>query len=128
VPALQSYDFATIRVAPRVDREEFVNAGVIVYCREQRFLGAQVHLDETLLRSLWPEADIDSVRQHIEALRKVCAGDPDAGPIAKMTARERFHWLVAPRSTVIQISPVHTGLCDSPEAALQELFRRLVLR
>jgi hypothetical protein len=127
VPALNSFDFATIRVVPRVDREEFVNAGVIVFCLGQDFLQALVYVDEARLNALWPDLDLNLVRQHLDAFPKICAGGPEAGPIAKLSARERFHWLVAPRSTVIQISPVHSGLCELPEIALNELFRQLVL-
>jgi hypothetical protein len=115
-----------IRVVPRVEREEFVNAGVIVFCPERRFLKAMVHLDEGRLQALWPEVDAGAVRQHIETLPKICAGEADGGPIAQRPLRERFHWVVAPRSTVIQISPVHTGICESPQAVLEELFHRLV--
>jgi hypothetical protein len=124
VPA--AYDFAAIRVVPRVDREEFVNVGVIVYCPEHKFLRARVHVDEARLKALWPDLDLDLVRQHLEAIPKICAGARDAGPIAAMSVAERFHWLVAPRSTMIQISPVHSGLCESPEPLLEELFARLV--
>jgi len=127
VPALSSFDYAVLRVAPRVEREEFVNAGVIVFCLERNYLDALVHVDEVRLRALYPELDIDSVRRHLEAFPKVCAGGPDAGPIGKLSARERFHWLASPRSTVIQISPVHSGLCESPEDALKELFERMVV-
>jgi hypothetical protein len=124
VPA--AYDFAAIRVVPRVDREEFVNAGVIVHCPELKFLRARVHVDQARLIALWPELDLDLVRRHLEAIPKICAGARDAGPIAAMSVAERFHWLVAPRSTMIQISPVHSGLCESPEPLLEELFGRLV--
>ena len=127
MPALHSFDFATIRVVPRVEREEFVNAGVIVFCLGRKFLQAMVHVDPVRLKALWPELDVDLVRQHLDAFPKISAGDAEAGPIAKLTARERFHWLVAPRSTMIQISPVHSGLCESPEAALEEMFRQMVL-
>jgi len=127
VPALHSFDFATIRVVPRVEREEFVNAGVIVFCLGQKFLRALVHVDPIRLTALWPELDLDLVRQHLEAFPKICDGDVEAGPIARLTPRERFHWLVAPRSTMIQISPVHSGLCESPEFALQEMFQQMVL-
>jgi DUF3037 family protein len=126
VPELSSFDYATLRVVPRVEREEFVNAGVIVFCLEQDFLGARVHVEESRLKALWPELDIDLARQHLEAFPKICAGDPAAGPIARLTRRERFHWLVAPRSTIIQVSPVHSGLCESPEQSLEQLFRRLL--
>jgi len=121
-----SFDYAVLRVVPRVEREEFLNAGVILFCLEKRFLGARVHIDGRRLAAVWPDLDLDMVRQHAEAFVKVCRGDPEAGPIAQLSQRERFHWLVAPRSTVIQVSPVHTGLCDSPEAALNQLFRELV--
>lgn len=121
-----AYDFAAIRVVPRVDREEFVNAGVIVYSPELKFLCARVHVDEARLTALWPQLDLDLVRRHLEAIPKICAGARDAGPIAALNVAERFHWLVAPRSTIIQISPVHSGLCESPEPLLEELFGRLV--
>jgi hypothetical protein len=123
VRALQSFDFAVIRVVPRVEREEFVNAGVILFSLGQKFLGARVHLDETRLKALWAELDIEAVKNHLEAFPNVCAG---AGPIGKLSLRERFHWLVAPRSTVIQISAVHSGLCEAPALKLDELFRQLV--
>ena len=128
MPAQNSFDFATIRVVPRVDREEFVNAGVIVFCLRQKFLRALVHADEAMLSALWPELDLSLLRENLAVFPKICSGAPDGGPIAKLSLRERFHWLVAPRSTVIQISPVHSGLCESPEAVLEELFRQLVLR
>ena len=126
MPELSSFDYATLRVVPRVEREEFVNAGIIVFCLEQDFLGARVHVEEPRLKALWPELDIDLARQHLEAFPKICAGDPAAGPIARLTRRERFHWLVAPRSTIIQVSPVHSGLCESPEQSLEQLFRQLL--
>lgn len=126
MPALSSFDYAVLRVVPRVEREEFVNAGVIVFCLEQRFLEARVRVDEPRLKALWPEIDLDLVRQHLEAFPKICAGDPAAGPIARLTQRERFHWLVAPRSTIIQVSPVHSGLCETPAQAMEQLFRRLL--
>ena len=126
MPEPSSFDYAVVRVVPRVEREEFVNAGVIVFCLDQDFLGARVHVDEPRLKALWPDVDIDLVRQHLEAFPKVCAGDPAAGPIARLTRRERFHWLVAPRSTIIQVSPVHSGLCETAEQSLEQLFRRLL--
>jgi hypothetical protein len=122
----EAYDFAAIRVVPRVDREEFVNAGVIVYCPTLKFLAAKVHTDEGRLAALWPDLDVELVRQHLETIPRICAGARDAGPIAALSVAERFHWLVAPRSTIIQISPVHSGICASPEPVLEELFGRLV--
>lgn len=125
--AMLSYDYAILRVVPSVEREEFVNAGVVLHCPERAFLDCRVHVDEQRLPSLRPALDLDVIRQHLEAFPKICAGDSDAGPIAGLSRRERFQWLVAPRSTIIQVSPVHSGVCESPETALDEIFRRLVL-
>jgi hypothetical protein len=125
-PELSPYDFAVIRIVPRVDREEFVNAGVVVFCPARKYLKAKVLVDEARLRALWPEVDVPLLRRHLEPFPEVCAGEPDAGPIAAKPLRERFHWVVAPRSTMIQISPVHTGICESPDGVLEELFARLV--
>ena len=127
MPALSSFDYAILRVVPRVEREEFVNAGVLLFCLERDFLAARVEVNEPRLRALWPGTDIELVRQHLEAIPRICAGSPDGGPIARLSLRERFHWLVSPRSTILQVSPVHSGLCDSPERALDELFRQMVL-
>jgi hypothetical protein len=85
-------------------------------------------MDDHRFRALWPEQDLSVIRQHVEAFARICSAEPKAGPIARLSRRERFHWMVAPRSTVIQVSPVHTGLCEDPEATIDELFRRLVLR
>ncbi len=126
MPARSSFDYAVIRVVPRVERGELVNAGVILFCLERDFLQARVEVNEPRLRALWPEIDVELVRQHLEAIPKICAGAPDSGPIGRLSLRERFHWLVAPRSTIIQISPVHVGLCVQPERALDELFRQAV--
>jgi len=126
MPAPSSFDYAIIRVVPRVERGELVNAGVILFCLEQDFLQARVEVNEARLRALWPEIDLELVRQHLEAIPKICAGSPEAGPIARLSLRERFHWLVAPRSTMIQVSPVHSGLCETPERALDELFGQTV--
>ena len=122
-----SFDYAVLRVAPRVEREEFVNAGVILFCLERKFLGARVHVDEDRLRALWPQVEIELVRTRLEAVVKVCIGATDGGPVARLSQRQRFHWLVAPRSTILQVSAVHTGMSENPEACLEELFRQLVL-
>lgn len=116
-----TFDYAILRVVPRVDREEFINAGVVVFCLEKRYLEARILLNTDRLRALWHEADVDMVRKHLDAIPRICAGDPDAGPIAKLSQRERFHWLTAPRSTIIQPSPVHTGVCDSTGGVLDRL-------
>jgi hypothetical protein len=121
-----SFDYAVLRVVPRVEREEFVNVGVIVFCLEKRTLQARVHIDEARLRALWPALDLEAVRHHVHAVERICAGDPEAGPIAALPLRERFHWLVAPRSTIIQTSPVHTGICTEPTGIIDRLFDQLV--
>ena len=126
MPATHSYDFAAIRVVPRVDREEFVNAGVVVFCRTLKFLKARTEVNEQRLRALWPDLDLTSVREHLEIIPAICAGNREGGPIAALPMADRFHWLVAPRSTIIQISPVHSGICETPEPVLDELFGRLV--
>lgn len=125
--AKSSFDYAVLRVTPRVERGEFVNAGVILFSLEKKFLGARTHVDEARLLALWPDLDVPMVRLHVEAFARICAGDEDAGPIAKLSIRQRFHWLVAPRSTIVQVSPVHSGICEAPEKALEDLFARLVL-
>ncbi|HEY0513389.1 MAG TPA: DUF3037 domain-containing protein [Thermoanaerobaculia bacterium] len=126
MPALSSFDYAILRVVPRVERGEFLNAGVVLFCLERDFLQARVEVDEPRLRALWPGTDLELVRQHLEAIPRICAGAPDGGPIARLTLRERFRWLVAPRSTMLQVSPVHAGLSDDPERALDELFEQMV--
>jgi hypothetical protein len=120
------FQYAIVRVVPRVERGECVNAGVVVFCRARRFLEARVELDEARLRALAPDVDLDAVHAHLDALRRIAAGDPGAGAIAALPASERFHWLVAPSSTIIQCSPVHTGLTDDPEAELERLLAQLV--
>ena len=126
MPETVSYDYAVIRVVPRVDREEFINAGVILFCAERNYLAARVHLDPNRVTALWPEADTALLWRHLEAIPRICAGEPEAGPIATLRKRERFHWLTSPRSTMIQVSTVHNGLCEGPEALLDDLFEKLV--
>jgi hypothetical protein len=120
------FSYAIIRVVPRVERGECFNAGVVLYCRQRDFLGARVQLDERRLSALAPDARAEDVRPHLEALVRVAAGDPDAGAIATLPASERFGWLVAPSSTIIQPSEVHTGLSNDPQATLEQLFAELV--
>ncbi len=124
---LHSFDYAVLRVVPRVDRAEFINAGVILFCLQQKFLSARVHLSEARISALWPQLEIAPLKQHVDACTRICAGDKSAGPIAHLSVRERFHWLVAPRSAVIQVSPVHSGLCEDPAPTLERLFSELVL-
>jgi hypothetical protein len=121
-----TFDYAVVRVVPRVERGEFLNVGVIVFCLSRKLLLVKILMDETRLRLMWPDADFATVKQHLESFPRICAGAADAGPVAQLSARERFHWLVAPRSTIIQTSPVHSGLCTSPEEELVRLFHQLV--
>jgi hypothetical protein len=126
VPALCTYDYAIVRVVPHVERGEFINAGVIVACASKGFLKCQVDLDESRMRALDPSVDLESIRAALEAIPAICAGGAGAGPIGRLSLRERFDWLVAPRSTSIQMSPVHAGRCTDLEAALQHLMERMV--
>jgi hypothetical protein len=121
-----SFDYAVIRVVPRVERGELINAGAIVSCPTQGYLAARIALDAARLAALWPAVDIAEIEAALALIPQIAAGDPRGGPIAALPRGERFHWLVAPRSAVIQTSPVHTGLCDDPGAVLDQLIVRLV--
>lgn len=122
-----SYDYALIRVVPRVERGECMNVGVVLFCRTRTFLGARIALDETRLLAFFPSAEVEDIRAQLYAIAKIVEGDAEAGPIAALSQAERFHWLVSPRSTIVQPSPVHSGLCDDPAAALEHLFQTIVL-
>jgi Protein of unknown function (DUF3037). len=123
-----SYDYAMIRVIPSLERGECLNVGVILFCRMRRFLDAQVAVDRAKLRLLAPTLDMEPLDQQLEYLVRVCRGVAGSGPIGQLSQSERFHWLVAPRSTIIQPSEVHSGLCNAdPAAILQRLMQRLVL-
>lgn len=126
--ARSPYDYAIVRVVPRVEREEFVNVGAIVFARTRDFLACAIELDAAVVRALAPAADLDAIAGHLDAFAAVCAGAPDAGPVAALPAPDRFHWLTAPRSTVIQTGPIHVGVTDDPAAALRELIARRVRR
>ena len=115
-----------MRVVPRVERDEFVNAGAIVFCRTRRFLAARIELDRSRLAALAPWLDVAEVERHLAIIPLVCAGGAAGGPIGLLPQADRFHWLVAPRSAMIQTSPVHAGLCDDPAAALEEIVAQLV--
>ena len=121
-----SYDYAVIRVVPRVERQEFVNAGVILWCQEQDALEARVELDVARLHTLDATVDLDAVRRHLASIEIICAGGSDAGPIGKLSKRERFDWLVAPRSTIIQTSAVHSGRCNDVAATMERLLDSMV--
>lgn len=122
-----SFDYAIVRVVPRVERQEFINAGVVAFSLEKKFLAARIRLDEQRLKALWPDADVALIRDHLTAFERICAGDPEAGPVAILSQRERFHWLVSARSTIIQTSPVHSGLCDGTDGILDQLEQRFLV-
>jgi Protein of unknown function (DUF3037) len=121
-----TYDYAVIRVVPRVERGEFVNAGVIVCCASKKYLEARVELDEARLLALDPSADVGTIRANLATIPLICAGGPEAGPIGRLSLRERFDWLVAPRSTMIQTAAVHMGRCDGVDSVLERLLDRMV--
>jgi hypothetical protein len=120
------YDYAIIRVVPKVEREEFINVGVIVSCKGKNFLEARIELDEQRLMALDSTLDIESIRAHLATIPAICAGGEQAGPIGQLSQRNRFRWLVSTRSTIIQTSPVHTGRCDNPSAVLERLLETMV--
>jgi hypothetical protein len=123
-----TYDYAIVRVVPRVERGEYVNAGIILSCDVERFLQACIELDERILLALDPEVDLDLIRRTLAAIPAICTGGADAGAIGRLSARERFHWLVAPRSTMVQTSPVHTGRCTDLNSVLSHLMATMVRR
>ena len=128
MPEMRTYDYAIVRVVPRVDRGEFINAGIILSCDVERILLARILLDEDALLALEPAVDLASVRTGLACIPLICAGGEAAGPIGRLSARERFHWLVSPKSTILQTSPVHTGQCSDCESALDHLMDRAVRR
>ena len=127
MPARNSYDYALVRLVPHVERGECINVGIILFCRTRRFLGALIHLDEQRALALAPLIDLEFVCQHLDRIPLICAGGELAGSIGRLSQSERFHWLVSPRSTIIQTSHVHSGLCSDPENTLQHLFQKMVL-
>ena len=122
----KSYDYAIVRVVPRVERGEFINAGIILFCSELSYLEACIELDEVRLTALDPLVDIEEVRSHLAMIPRIASGGESAGAIGKLTQRERFHWLVSPRSTVVQVSPVHTGRMTDPAVIMENLMKTLV--
>jgi hypothetical protein len=125
-PPPNPFQYAIVRVLPRIERGECLNVGVILFCRARRYLGARIALDERRLAAFAPDLDPAVIRPHLDAIQRIAAGDPAAGPIAQLGHAERFHWLVAPSSTIIQPSEVHTGLCDDPAVELDRLVAALV--
>lgn len=124
--ALASYDYAIVRVVPRVERGEFLNVGVILFCRSRRFLSTRIVLDVNRLSGFAPSLDTAEVQHYLDMLVLVSIGGKEAGPIGQLSQSERFHWLVSPRSTIIQTSPAHSGLCADPEVVMQELMEKMV--
>jgi Protein of unknown function (DUF3037) len=122
MPGLHSYDYAFVRVVPRIDRGEYVNVGVILFCRTLRYLDAKIHVNEVKVAALTPPFDLAMLQTHLSYIPRICAGD---GPIGQLGQAESFHWLVAPHDTVIQTSPVHSGLCSDPAAALERLMEAM---
>lgn len=120
------YSYAIVRVVPRVERGEQLNVGVILYAPEKRFLAAQIEFDPDRVRVLAPKADLSLIEQHLRSFQGIADGSIEAGPLAALPQSDRFHWLTAPRSTIIQTSPVHTGICADPEAALDDLLNDFV--
>ena len=126
MPAPCSFDYAIVRVVPHVEREEFVNVGAIVFCEAREFLGARFDLDEARLLALAPDVDVELVKRHLAAIPRICEGGVVAGAIGRLTMRERWRWLVSPRSTILQTSPPHAGIGDAPAAALEHLVATMV--
>ena len=122
-----SFEYAVIRLVPQVEREEFLNVGVILYCRQHKFLQMKFTLDEQRLKTTFPFADINEIRQHLLAFEQICKGDINAGPIAVLDIASRFRWLTAKKSTTVQTSDVHPGLCKDPAETLVKLHGQLVL-
>ena len=127
MPERYSFDYAVVRVVPRVERGEVLNAGVILFCSTAAFLDSRIELDRDRLRAIAPSIDCDTVENYLQTIPKICAGGGEAGSIGTLPQRARFHWLVAPRSTIIQTSPVHSGVHHDLRAALDGLFEKLVL-
>lgn len=125
-PERAPFAYAVIRIVPRVDREEFVNVGVVLYSRPRKFLGMRTGIDPARLRALWPDLDIEAVQRQLDIICQVAEGDAAGGSISRLPAAERFGWLSAPASTIVQPGPVHAGLAEDPEAALEALFAELV--
>lgn len=121
------FAYTVLRAVPRVERGEFINVGVVLFCRERRFLQARIGLDAARLQILAPESDAAEIRAQLEAIVRVADGDAGAGPIARLSQSERFHWISSPHSTIVQRSEAHTGLTDDPATTLEHLFRTLVL-
>ena len=120
------YSYAIVRVVPRVERGECINVGVVLFAPTRRFLGVRIEIDPVRLRALAPDVDLPLVERHLRTFEAICEGRPEGGPVSALPASDRFHWLTAPRSTIIQTSPVHVGCATDPRRALEELLQELV--
>ena len=127
MPAKYLFEYAVVRIVPRVEREEFLNTGIILYCKDQKFLKVKYSLDEKRLQSLCKDLDCDEVKEHLVSFEKICNGEPSGGPIAALDLPSRFRWLTATRSTIVQTSKVHPGFCDDPNEMLEKLHQQMVL-
>jgi hypothetical protein len=126
VPALLTYDYAIIRAVPRVERGEFINVGVVLWCSANRYLKARISINEAKLRALDPNVDLETIQKTAFAIPVICDGGSDAGELGKLPLSERFHWLVAPRSSSLQTSAVHAGRCTNLDTALEKIFNEMV--
>ncbi len=127
MPEKQLFEYAVIRVVPRVEREEFINVGIILFCAKQKFLGATIALNEAKILAIAPDIEIDFVKDNLNAIINICRGGGDAGPIGQLDNASRFRWLTATRSTVVQASKVHPGFCSDANETLNKLTQQLVL-
>ena len=127
-PSRSSFSYAALRVVPDIEREEFLNAGLILFCRPREYLAARTSLDARALDAVRPGSDVDAIREQLELAGRIAAGEVSAAPFATMSQSERFHWLTTPRSTLVQPGPLHSGMTDDPEATFEHLYRVLVNR
>jgi hypothetical protein len=127
-PSRSPFAYAVLRVVPDIEREEFVNAGLVMFCRSRRFLGARASLDAARLAALRPDAELDALRDQLALVERIATGEVASGPLAGMSQSERFHWLTTPRSTAVQPGPIHGGMTDDPAATFEHLFATLVIR
>ena len=127
MPEKDLFEYAIVRIVPKVEREEFINVGVILYCAKQKFLQALFTINEERLRAFCTETDLDELKEHLDSYNNICKGTPGSGPIGQLDLASRFRWLTATRSTVVQSSKVHPGLSENPTETLQKLFAQLVL-
>ena len=127
-PSRSPFSYAVLRIVPDIEREEFVNAGLVLYCRARRYLRAATSLNRSRLRALRPAADVAGLRGQLELIERIAAGEVERGPLAAMSQSERFHWLTTPRSTAVQPGPIHGGMSDDPDATFEHLYAALVER